>query len=33
MVFAPTPDQVHALLRLLPASEYYVDQDAALDAH
>ncbi len=33
MVIAPTVDQVRALVRLLPASEYYVDEDAALDAH
>ena len=33
MVISPTADQLRALVRLLPASEYYVDEDAALDAH
>jgi hypothetical protein len=33
MVIAPTADQVRALVRLLPVSEYYVDEAAALDAH
>lgn len=32
LVIAPSPDQVRALVRLLPAAEYYVDEDAALDA-
>ncbi|MGH7551236.1 MAG: hypothetical protein ACREMD_07980 [Gemmatimonadota bacterium] len=31
-VVAPTADQIRALVRLLPESEYYVDEDAALDA-
>lgn len=33
MVIAPTADQLRALLGFLPAAEYDVDQDAALDAH
>ena len=31
-VIAPTHDQVRALVRLLPKTEYYVDEAAALDA-
>ena len=33
IVISPTADQLRALVRLFPASEYYVDEDAALDAH
>ena len=33
IVIGATPDQLRSLVRLLPASEYYVDLDAALDAH
>lgn len=32
MVISPTPDQLRSLVTLLPATEYYVDLDAALDA-
>ncbi|MGH7588523.1 MAG: hypothetical protein ACRELU_08020 [Gemmatimonadota bacterium] len=31
-VVAPTAEQIRALIRLLPESEYYVDEDVALDA-
>lgn len=33
IVIAPTAEQIRALVRLLPDREYYVDEDAALDAH
>ena len=33
LVISPTADQLRALVRLLPASEYYIDEDAALEAH
>lgn len=33
IVIAPTPDQLRALVQLLPESEYYVDLDEALQAH
>lgn len=32
IVIAPTPEQLRALVGLLPHTEYYVDLDAALDA-
>ncbi len=32
LVIAPTPDQLRALAALLPATEYYVDLNAALEA-
>jgi hypothetical protein len=32
IVIAPTPDQVQSLVNLLPATEYYVDLNAALNA-
>ena len=32
IVISPAPDQLRALVRLLPDSEYYVDEEAALDA-
>jgi hypothetical protein len=32
LVIAPTLDQVRALVKLLPESEYYVDEEAALTA-
>lgn len=32
IVIAPTADQIRALVKLLPPSEYYVDEDTALDA-
>ena len=32
IVIAPTADQIRALVMLLPDTEYYVDEDAALDA-
>jgi hypothetical protein len=32
-VIAPTPDQIRALIRALPAEEYYADETAALEAH
>ncbi len=32
LVIAPTPDQLRALARLLPETEYYLDLAAALDA-
>ena len=32
IVISPTPDQLRSLVALLPAAEYYVDLDAALDA-
>ena len=32
MVISPNPDQLRSLVTLLPATEYYVDLDAALDA-
>ncbi len=32
IVISPTPDQLRALVRLFPESEYYIDEDAALDA-
>jgi hypothetical protein len=32
IVISPAPDQLHVLVRLLPDSEYYVDEEAALDA-
>jgi hypothetical protein len=32
IVISPTPDQIRTLVKLLPDSEYYVDEDAALDA-
>ncbi|MGH7563404.1 MAG: hypothetical protein ACREK5_03160 [Gemmatimonadota bacterium] len=31
-VIAPTADQIRALVKLLPETEYYVDEDAALNA-
>ncbi len=31
IVIAPSPDQLRALVRFLPETEYYVDLDAALD--
>jgi hypothetical protein len=33
MVISPTADQLRGLVRLLPTTDYYVDEDAALDAH
>lgn len=33
IVIAPTAEQICALVKLLPDPEYYVDEDAALDAH
>lgn len=33
IVIAPSPDQLRALAGLLPETEYYVDLNAALDAH
>jgi hypothetical protein len=33
LVVAPTVDQLRALVTRLPAVEYYVDADAALEAH
>lgn len=32
LVVAPTADQLRALVGLLPAAEYYVDEEAALEA-
>jgi hypothetical protein len=32
LVISPTPNQVRALVKLLPGSEYYVDEHAALEA-
>jgi hypothetical protein len=32
IVIAPSLDQVHALIKQLPESEYYVDEEAAVDA-
>ena len=32
LVIAPTADQLRALIRALPATEYYVDEEAALSA-
>jgi hypothetical protein len=32
VVVAPTPEKLRALVALLPAADYYVDEDAALDA-
>jgi len=32
LVIAPTRSQIGALVKLLPDTEYYVDEDAALDA-
>ena len=32
IVISPTPDQVLSFVRLLPKAEYYVDEEAALDA-
>ncbi len=32
-VIAPSPDQLRALIRSLPPSEYYADEAAALEAH
>ena len=32
IVIAPTADQIRSLVMLFPATEYYVDEDAALDA-
>jgi hypothetical protein len=32
LVVAPTVDQLRALVRLLPTTEYYVDEDAAVEA-
>jgi hypothetical protein len=32
IVIAPTADQIRALVQLLPDTEYYVDETAALDA-
>ena len=31
-VISPTPDQIRALVRILPQDEYYIDENAALDA-
>ena len=31
-VISPTPDQIRALVRILPHDEYYIDENAALDA-
>ncbi len=33
LVIAPTADQLRTLVRLLPPSEYDVDEDAVLEAH
>jgi hypothetical protein len=33
MVIAAKPDQIRAFVDSLPASEYYADLDAALEAH
>ena len=32
LVISPTADQLRALVRILPADEYYIDEGAALDA-
>jgi hypothetical protein len=32
LVISPTPDQIRALVKLLPRSEYYVDEKTALKA-
>lgn len=32
LVIAPTPDQIRALVKLLPSSEYYIDESTALKA-
>lgn len=32
LVIAPTEDQLHSLVRLLPRDEFYVDESAALEA-
>jgi hypothetical protein len=32
IVISPTADQVRALVRMLPGSEYYIDENAAVDA-
>ena len=33
IVIAPSPDQLRALVHFLPKTEYYVDLNAALEAH
>jgi hypothetical protein len=33
LVIAPTPEQLRDLVKLLPPTDYYVDETAALEAH